>query len=88
LIQKETPIAVQMELDGIVAKDATSIYIAGHTTRRQKIKTPVEQSETGSRPAVGPFTDGARIFYLLHRGPSCFNATIPLGTCYRQVSSA
>jgi ATP-dependent DNA ligase len=34
-------LAVQMNLEGIVAKDGTSIYSAGRTTRWQKIKTEV-----------------------------------------------
>jgi ATP-dependent DNA ligase len=30
-----------MELEGVVAKDGSSIYTAGRTTRWQKIKTDV-----------------------------------------------
>lgn len=32
-------LAVQLELEGIVAKDAAAPYTAGRTTRWQKIKT-------------------------------------------------
>jgi ATP-dependent DNA ligase len=34
-------LAVQLELEGIVAKDASALYMAGRTTRWQKIKTDV-----------------------------------------------
>ena len=43
-------LAVQLELEGIVAKDAASTYTAGRTTRWQKIKTPAgEAREEGRR---------------------------------------
>jgi bifunctional non-homologous end joining protein LigD len=45
-------LAIRMELEGIVAKDASSIYMAGRTTRWQKIKTEVgAQRERQRRPA-------------------------------------
>jgi ATP-dependent DNA ligase len=34
-------LAVQMELEGIVAKDGSSIYTAGRTTRWQNIKADI-----------------------------------------------
>ncbi|MGZ5177901.1 MAG: ATP-dependent DNA ligase [Burkholderiales bacterium] len=45
-------LAVQMELEGIVAKDAGSIYTAGRTTRWLKIKTEVgAERERQRRPS-------------------------------------
>lgn len=42
---------MQIELEGIVAKDATSIYSAGRTTRWLKIKTDVgAERERQRRP--------------------------------------
>jgi bifunctional non-homologous end joining protein LigD len=44
--------AVQLELEGIVAKDASAPYTAGRTTRWQKIKTDVgAEREKQRRPA-------------------------------------
>lgn len=44
-------LALQLELEGIVAKDASSVYAAGRTTRWQKIKTTIgAQREAERRP--------------------------------------
>lgn len=44
-------LANELELEGIVAKDATSVYTAGRTTRWQKIKTAVgAERELARRP--------------------------------------
>lgn len=43
--------ALQLELEGIVAKDASSVYSAGRSTRWQKIKTPAgAERERQRRP--------------------------------------
>jgi len=44
-------LAVQMDVEGIVAKDGASIYTAGRTTRWQKIKTDIgAEREKQQRP--------------------------------------
>jgi len=44
-------LAIRMELEGVVAKDGSSIYTAGRTTRWQKIKTDVGvEREKARRP--------------------------------------
>ena len=44
--------AVQLELEGIVAKDASAPYTAGRTTRWQKIKTDVGTEQEKQRRPV------------------------------------
>jgi ATP-dependent DNA ligase len=39
-------LAVQLELEGIIAKDASSIYSTGRTTRWLKIETEARASST------------------------------------------
>jgi len=44
-------LAVQMELEGILAKDAGSIYTAGRSTRWQKVKPDIgAEREKQRRP--------------------------------------
>lgn len=42
-------LALQLELEGIVAKEAASTYTAGRTTRWQKIKTPAGEAREAAR---------------------------------------
>jgi ATP-dependent DNA ligase len=42
--------AVQLELEGIVAKDASVPYVAGRSTRWQKVKTDVGAERERRRP--------------------------------------